>query len=109
MTRTPTGVPIRPGWAIPPDLDPSEAHLPRRRWRILHSAKPRTDPAGPLPNWVKTPEDFVRWLATQLDVNELHTYFRDLEAIAKMSCDLELLRFARKYLHGDVSRALTED
>jgi hypothetical protein len=61
-------------------------------------------PVGPMTHWIKTPEDFVHWLASQLNLSELHTYFRDLEAIAKMSCDLELLRFARRYLASDLVR-----
>ena len=83
MSRNPTGVSSRPGWAIAPE-DSQEAQLPRRRWRILHNAKPRMEPVGPMPNWIKTPEDFVRWLASRLSLNELYTYFRDLEAIATL-------------------------
>ena len=78
--------------------------MPRRRWRILHNAEPRIEPPSPTPNWIKTPEDFVCWLASRLSFNELYTYFRDLEVIAKMSCDLELLRFARRYLDSDLAR-----
>jgi hypothetical protein len=107
MIRNPAGAQARPGWAIVLD-DSVEAQLPRRRWRILHNAKPRMEPAGPMPNWIKTPEDFVRWLANRLSLNELYTYFRDLEAIAKMSCDLELLRFARRYLASDLAREFTD-
>lgn len=103
MSRNPTGARSRPGWAIASD-DSLAGQLPRRRWRILHNAKPHTEPVGPTPNWIKTPEDFVRWLASRLSLNELYTYFRDLEAIAKMSCDLELLRFARRYLASDLAR-----
>ncbi len=105
MTRYPAGAQMRPGWTIT-DTDPMDAQLPRRRWRILHAAKPRTEPMGPFPAWIKTPEEFVRWLATKISTNELYIYFRDLEAIAKMSCDLELLRFSRQYLHGDLEREL---
>ena len=64
MSRNPTGAQSRPGWAIAPE-DLQEAQLPRRRWRILHNAKPRMEPVGPMPNWIKTPEDFVRWLASR--------------------------------------------
>jgi hypothetical protein len=108
MIRNPAGAQPRPGWAIASD-DSVEAQLPRRRWRILHNAKPRMEPVGPMPNWIKTPEDFVRWLASRLSLNELYTYFRDLEAIAKMSCDLELLRFARRYLESDLAREFADD
>lgn len=103
MSRNPTSAPSRPGWAMASDDSP-EAQLPRRRWRILHNAKPHTEPVVPMPHWIKTPEDFVRWLANRLSLSELYTYFRDLEAIAKMSCDLELLRFARCYLASDLAR-----
>jgi hypothetical protein len=108
MSRNRTGAQSRPGWAIASD-DSLEAQLPRRRWRILHNAKPRMEPAGPMPNWIKTPEDFVRWLASRLSLNELYNYFRDLEAIAKMSCDLELLRFARRYIASDLAREFADD
>jgi hypothetical protein len=107
MNRNPAGAQMRPGWTLAPD-DSVEAQLPRRRWRILHNAKPRIEPPSPTPNWIKTPEDFVRWLASRLSLNELYTYFRDLEAIAKMSCDLELLRFARRYLESDLAREFAE-
>ncbi len=102
------GARMRPGWAIPPN-DSGQAQLPRRRWRILQNAKPRMDPMGPMPNWIKTPEDFVRWLASRLSLNELYTYFRDLEAIAKMSCDLELLRFARRYLASNLAHEFVDE
>ena len=103
MPRGPAGTKSRPGWGVAPN-DPLAAQLPRRRWRILHNAKPQMRPEEPLPNWIRTPEDFVRWLASRLGLNELYTYFRDLEAIAKMSCDLELLRFARRYLSSNLAR-----
>ena len=98
---------MRPGWTIAPG-DSAEAQLPRRRWRILHSAKPRIEPAAPVPQWIKTPEDFVRWLASLLSLNELYAYFRDLEAIAKMCCDLELLRFARRYLASNLAQEFAD-
>ena len=56
-----------------------------------------------MPHWLKTPEEF-RPLASQLSLNAVYSYFRDLEAIAKMSCDLELLRFARRYLASNLAR-----
>lgn len=108
MHRNPAGPRTRLGWTMAPD-DSIAAQLPRRRWRILHIARPRTRSFGPVPSWIKTPEDFVRWLASMLSLNELYTYFRDIEAIAKMSCDLELLRFARRYLQGDLTRTLAKD
>lgn len=109
MTLNAAGAQPRPGWTMPPDCDSIEAHLPRRRWRILHAAKPGMEPLAPMPNWVRTPEDFVRWLASRLSLNDLFAYFRNLEAIAKLSCDLELLRFARRYLKTDVTRDLIEE
>jgi len=106
--RFSTGTQPRPGWAITP-ADSRAAQLPRRRWRILHHTKPRMEPVGPTPHWIKTPEDFVRWLASDLSLNQLYAYFRDLEAIAKMSCDLELLRFARRYLASDLAHEFADD
>ena len=108
MNRNPAGAQTRPGWTMAPD-DSIEAQLPRRRWRILQIARPRTHSFGPMPSWIKTPDDFVRWLAGKLSLNELYTYFRDIEAIAKISCDLELLRFARRYLQSDLTRAFAKD
>ncbi|HEY3916866.1 MAG TPA: hypothetical protein VGL83_03695 [Stellaceae bacterium] len=98
-----------PGWTIAQgDNHGADAQLPRRRWRILHNAKPPMGATGPAPGWIKTPDDFVHWLAVHLSVNELYTYFRDLEAIAKMSCDLELLRFARRYLHSNLTHEFAD-
>ena len=108
MTRNPTGAQVRPGWAIAPD-DSAKARLPRRRWRILQIASPRTHTSDPMPSWINTPEDFVRSLARRLSLSELYTYFRDIEAIAKVSCDLELLRFARRYLQSDLTREFAKD
>jgi hypothetical protein len=59
MSRNPTGTQSQLGWAIAPE-GTQEGQLPRRRWRILHNAKPRMEPVGPMPNCIKTPEDFVR-------------------------------------------------
>ena len=47
-------------------------------------------------------------MASQLSLNDLYTYFRDLEAIAKMDCDLELLRFARRYLASNLARQFAD-
>ncbi len=99
MVRIPTDV-GRPGWAVAADQENAQGQMARRRWRILQAATPRVEPAVPVPAWVKAPEDFVRWLASRLTVNQLNTYFGDLEAIARMSCDLELLRFAREQKCG---------
>jgi hypothetical protein len=109
MSRTYTGAPSRPGWTLAAGASP-EGQLSRRRWRILHNAKPRIEPPiGPMPLWVKTPENFVRWLASHLSLNQLYAYFRDLEAIAKLSYDLELLRFARRYLASNLAREFADD
>lgn len=79
------------------------ARLPRRRWRILHNTRPPMAPTGPMPRWIETPDDFVYWLAAYLTATELNVYFRDLETAAKTSCDLELLRFARRYRHSHIA------
>lgn len=93
-----------PGWALVRDDDEGpDARLPRRRWRMLHNARPRRAPTGPMPRWIETPDDFVYWLAAYLTAAELHAYFCHLEAVARMSCDLELLRFARRYQHSHIA------
>lgn len=93
-----------PGWMLVRDDDEGpEARLPRQRWRMLHDTRPHMAPTGPMPRWIETPDDFVYWLAAYLTATELHAYFRDLEAAARRSCDLELLRFARRYRHSHVA------
>jgi hypothetical protein len=72
MPRNPIGARPRPGWAIARD-NSVETQLPRRRWRILDKTKPRMEPVASMPKWIKTPEDFVRWLASRLSLNELYT------------------------------------
>jgi len=88
----------RPGWTLEPDLDPIDDQLRRRRWRILRVALPYGHGLDPLPAWVKTPEQFIGWVIGRLTPQALRNYFEDLEEIAKQTCDLELLRLARKYL-----------
>lgn len=79
-----------------------DKELRRRRWRSLQSAaQPHERSLDQVPAWVKTPEQFVGWLATRLTPADLRTYFRDLEVHAKRGCDLEMLRFARKYQKYD--------
>jgi hypothetical protein len=87
----------RPGWALEPDLEPSDELLRLRRWRILRSHMPNDGTPVALPSWVQTPEQFVGWLATRLTAADLRAYFRELEDVAKRTYDLEMLRFARRY------------
>jgi len=100
MAGRSSGVQSRPGWTLEPDLDPIDDQLRRRRrrWRILRVALPYGHGLDPLPAWVKTPEQFIGWLIGRLTPQALKNYFEDLEEIAKQTCDLELLRLARKYL-----------
>ncbi|MBU6507962.1 MAG: hypothetical protein KGI92_07465 [Alphaproteobacteria bacterium] len=91
------GAQSRPGWVLEADLDPVDEQLRRRRWRILRAVLPIGQGLDPLPTWVKTPEQFVGWLIGRLSPAGLRTYFEDLEEIAKQTCDLELLRLARRY------------
>ena len=90
--------PRRAGWTLEPDLDPIDEQLRRRRWRILRVALPHGLGLDPVPAWVSTPEQFIGWLIGRLTPQALRNYFEDLEEIAKQTCDLELLRFARKYV-----------
>jgi hypothetical protein len=90
--------PSRAGWTLEADLDPIDEQLRRRRWRILRVALPHGHGLDPVPAWVSTPEQFIGWLIGRLTPKELRSYFEDLEEIAKQTCDLELLRFARKYV-----------
>jgi hypothetical protein len=86
----------RPGWDRHDPGSAATAMIGRRRWRILVNAQPLPEPTVPV--WIKTPEQFVDWLALRLRPGELRAYFRDLETIAREVCDLELFRFARRYL-----------
>jgi hypothetical protein len=101
MFRVPTNPEGKPGWACQSDDDAVASQMTRRRWRILQCAKPRTEPPEPMPNWVRSPEDFIRWLETKLTAHQLLAYLRDLEGIAKATADLELLRFTRQYIPRD--------
>ena len=85
----------RPGWALEPNLDPVTELVRRRRWRVLRAALPHGRGLDPIPAGVKTPEEFVEWLLVRLSPMAAKAYFEDLELIAKQTCDLELLRFAR--------------
>ena len=88
----------RAGWTLETDLDPGDEQLRRRRWRILRVALPRGQGLEPVPERIGTPEQFVGWLIGRLSAQSLTNYFEDLAEIAKQTCDLELLRLARKYL-----------
>jgi hypothetical protein len=92
-----SGAQSRPGWVLEPNLDPVDEQLRRRRWRILRAVLPVSNGPDPLPTWVKTPEQFIGWLIGRLNPAGLRTYFVELEEIAKQTCDLELLRLARRY------------
>jgi len=98
MIRSSTGFRSRPGWDRVPSPSPLETMIGQRRWRILQNAQPRLQPAEAVPNWIRTPEQFVDWLSLRVGARELRAYFVDLEDIARQSCDLEILRFARRYL-----------
>ena len=95
-------------WAIDPELDPIDAGLRRRRWRILRELIPGRIRSEAMPLWISTPTDFLGWLLVKLSVNELQDYFQQLERLAKNYCDLELLRLARMYLRPDSSRGRTD-
>jgi hypothetical protein len=88
----------RLGWNLHDGGSPVETMIGRRRWRILVNVQPLFEPSEPVPPWIRTPEQFVDWLALRLRPAELRTYFRELESIAREIYDLELLRFARRYL-----------
>jgi hypothetical protein len=97
MVGRSSGAQSRPGWVLEPDLDPVDEQLRRRRWRILRAVLPMGHGLDPLPTWVKRPEQFVGWLIGRLTPQGLRSYFQELELIAKQTCDLELLRLARRY------------
>lgn len=87
----------RPGWT-PGAGDESAEILSQRRWRIMQSVLPFDNSLEPLPAWVRTPDQFVGWLSCRIDQAGLRAYFREIQTVAKQTSDLELLRFARKYL-----------
>jgi hypothetical protein len=94
----------RPGWSAENDDADTGAQvslLRKRRWRIIESVLPFDSSSDPLPAWVRTPEQFVGWLSCRIDPAGLRSYFREIQTVAKQTADLELLRFARKYL-GEV-------
>jgi hypothetical protein len=89
------GIGPRPGWDRLGASGTAESLIAARRWRILEQAQPA---AGRVPLTFRTPEQFVDWLSLRLRPGELRAYFRELETIAREICDLELYRFARRYL-----------
>lgn len=92
-----SGAQVRPGWALEPDLHPVDEHLRRRRWRVLRAALPPGRSLDPLPVWVTSPDEFIDWLMSRLSLTAVRGYFDHLELIARQTCDLELLRFARHH------------
>jgi hypothetical protein len=89
--------PSFPGWTLERGLDRVDEHLSRRRWRILELVLPYGHGLGPMPAWVKSPDQFVYWISAALSLQNLQNYLCDLETVAKQTCDLELLRLARRY------------
>ncbi|HUZ75106.1 MAG TPA: hypothetical protein VMU87_19140 [Stellaceae bacterium] len=92
-----SGAQARPGWALEPDLAPVDEQLRRRRWRVLRAALPQGRNVEAVPQWVRTPDQFIDWLSARLSTAAMRVYLADLELIAKQTCDLELLRLARSY------------
>ena len=88
---------IRPGWELEPDLDPVNERVRRRRWRVLRAALPPGPGLAQLPDWVKSPDQFIDWMTSVLSPRAFRAYLDDLELIARQTCDLELLRFARHH------------
>ena len=64
---------------------------------MLRAALPPSRGLDAVPAWVKTPDQFIDWIAVRLSATAIKGYFADLELIAKQTCDLELLRLARSY------------
>lgn len=93
-----SGAQARPGWLLEPDLDPVDEQVRRRRWRVLRAALPRGRNVEGVPQWVRTPDQFIDWLSVRVSTAAMRAYLADLELIAKQTCDLELLRLARSYL-----------
>lgn len=87
----------REGWTLAAGLEPANERIRHRRWRILRAVLPQSPGLGPVPAWIATPEHFIGWLVSRLAPAALQDYVEDLEEIAKQTCDLELLRLARKY------------
>src|ERR1700722_16112954 len=97
MTRT-MKARVWPGWDREIDAVRSDSPLSGRRWRILQAVRPSATLLVAVPPWIHNPDQYIEWLALQLRPPQLVVYFRDLETIARRSCDLELLRLARRHL-----------
>jgi hypothetical protein len=98
MMRPSAGLRPRPGWDRNGGASTEAGAIGQRRWRILIRTQPIAAGLEPTPYWVRTPEQFVDWLSLRIGPRDLRAYFLDIEEIARQSCDLELLRFARPYL-----------
>jgi hypothetical protein len=98
MARTTSKAHVWPGWDRDADTTQSDAQLSGRRWRILQAVRPPATLLLTVPPWIHTPDQYIEWLALRLLPAQLLGYFRDLDAIARRSCDLELLRLARRHL-----------
>ncbi len=61
-----SGAQARPGWVLEPDLDPVDEQVRRRRWRVLRAALPPGRGLEAVPQWVKTPDQFIDWLSVRL-------------------------------------------
>jgi hypothetical protein len=79
--------------------EPAIEYLRQRRLRILLVTLPRNAELNP-PSWIRTPQQLVGWLMSQLTPQALLHYFADLEEVAIQASDLVLLRLARQYRHG---------
>jgi hypothetical protein len=93
-----------PGWNVECGLDPLYEQLSRRRWRILQVVLPYGHNLGSPPSWVESPDQFIYWISAGLSLHDLRNYLCDLEAVAKQTCDLELLRLARRYRSNKITR-----
>lgn len=91
-----SGAQWRAGWVLEPNLNPVDEQLRRRRWRILRALLPVSPALDTLPPWIRTPDHFVSWLIGRMTPAGLYAYFKDLEEVAKQTCDLELFRLARR-------------
>jgi hypothetical protein len=85
----------RPERAVEPDRDPVAERMRQRRWRVLRAALPPGHGIDPLPLWVRTPRQFVGWVAGRLTPGGMRRYRAELEELARQTCDLELFRLAR--------------
>ncbi len=78
------------------DSNSVEARLDARRWRVLRAVLPYGTVSQPA--WVRSFDEFIWWVASESSQQGLRTYLKDLEEIAKQTCDLVLLRLARYHI-----------